>query len=66
MTHIEKQGVALANLEHKLLMKTTKGEAENARLRGALEEITTETLVYNGVPEIEQIGAIAHAALKKK
>jgi hypothetical protein len=39
---------------------------QNARLREALYEITTETLIYNGVPEIEQIGAIARAALEKK
>lgn len=44
----------------------SKLEAENARLREALYEITTETLVYNGVPEIEQIGAIARAALEDK
>lgn len=39
---------------------------QNARLREALREVTTETIVYNGVSEIERIGAIALVALEKK
>lgn len=39
---------------------------QNTRLREALSEVITETIVYNGVPEIERIGVIALAALEKK
>jgi hypothetical protein len=67
MTHIEKQGVALANLEHKLLMKTTKGEAENARLRGALEEIAKSSsgceCCTEGALNREELGDVARWVL---
>lgn len=43
-----------------------KLEAKNSRLKIALRNISNETLIYNGVPEIEMIGDIARAALEEK
>jgi hypothetical protein len=78
MTHIEKQGVALANLEHKLLVKTTKGEAftkkevykiiqsERERDYTAIMDLFFALREINGTPTLKDLVKLAKRIKRTK
>lgn len=39
---------------------------EHTRFKEALRDVSSETLIYNGVPEFDRIGDIARTALEGK